>query len=299
MLREADAAMYRAKEAGRGRSELFDEDMRQRAFERLRTESDLRRAVEREQFRVHYQPIVDIADGRLIGVEALVRWERPGSGIVGPDEFIDVAEETGLISPLGRGVLERATADVSAWRARHPKAADLRVTVNVSGHQLVRPEFLDEVRGALRRSGLDPENLGLEITESVLMNDVSPARSTLDALRELGVRVLLDDFGTGYSSLARLKGFPVDAIKIDRSFVDGLGSQDEDTAIVGAIVEIADSLGLEAIAEGVEQPEQVARLRELGCSAAQGYLFAAPMPSDELQALLVDGSARPVERLSA
>ena len=299
MLREADAAMYRAKEGGRGRSELFDEDMRQLAFERLRTESDLRRAVEREQFRVHYQPIIDIADGRLIGVEALVRWERPGRGIVAPGEFIALAEETGLISPLGRGVLERATADVSGWRARHPEAADLRLTVNVSGHQLVRPEFLDEVRGALRRSGLAAESLGLEITESVLMNDASPARATLDALRELGVRVLLDDFGTGYSSLARLKGFPVDAIKIDRSFVDGLGSQDEDTAIVGAIVEIADSLGLEAIAEGVEQPEQLARLSELGCSAAQGYLFAAPMPSDELQALLVDGAGRPPERLSA
>jgi diguanylate cyclase (GGDEF)-like protein len=299
MLREADAAMYRAKESGRGRSELFDEDMRQRAFERLRMESDLRRAVEREQFLVHYQPIFDLAAGRLIGVEALVRWERPGRGIVGPGEFIGLAEETGLIASLGRWVLDRATADVSAWRDSDPKAADLRVTVNVSGHQLARPEFLDEVRAALRRSGLAPGNLGLEITESVLMNDVSPARSTLEALRALGVRVLLDDFGTGYSSLARLKGFPVDAIKIDRSFVDGLGSEDEDAAIVGAIVEIADSLGVEAIAEGVEQPDQLARLRELGASAAQGYLFAAPMPAEELAQLLVDGSARLPERLSA
>ncbi len=296
MLREADAAMYRAKEGGRGRSEMFDEAMRQVAFERLRIESDLRRAVEREQFRVHYQPIFDVSDQRLLGVEALVRWERPGSGIIGPGEFIGLAEETGLIAPLGRWVLERATAEVSAWGERYPEAGNLCVTVNVSGHQLARPEFVDEVRGALRRSGLEPAQLGLEITESVLMGDVSVSRRTLEAVRAMGVRVLLDDFGTGYSSLARLKGFPVDAIKIDRSFIDGLGAEEQDTAIVSAIVEIAHSLGLEAVAEGVEHHGQLDSLRDLGCRTAQGFLFAAPMPAVELEELLTSG---PSERLTA
>ena len=290
MLREADAAMYRAKEAGRGRYELFDEEMRRDAFERLRTESDLRRAVEREQFRVYYQPIYDVAEQRLLGAEALVRWDRPGNGIVGPAEFIGLSEETGLIAPLGRWVLERATAQMSEWRERYPHAADLGLTVNVSGRQLARPEFLEEVRAALQRGALDPESLGLEITESVLMKDASSPRSTLEALRKMGVRVLLDDFGTGYSSLSRLKGLPVDAIKVDRSFVDGLGAEEQDTAIVSAIVDIADSLGLGAIAEGVETSDQLAALRELGCHGAQGYLFAAPLPADEFEALLATGA---------
>jgi EAL domain-containing protein (putative c-di-GMP-specific phosphodiesterase class I) len=290
MLREADAAMYRAKEGGRGRYELFDEEMRQDAFDRLRDESDLRRAVERGQFRVHYQPIFDVAEQHLLGVEALVRWERPGNGVVGPAEFIGLAEETGLIASLGRWVLNTAVAEVAEWRARHPEAGRLGLTVNVSGHQLARPEFLGEVQDAIERAGLEPGVLGLEITESVLMKDSSAPRSTLDALRALGVRVLLDDFGTGYSSLSRLRGFPVDAIKVDRSFVDGLGAEDEDTAIVGAIVDIANSLGLSAIAEGVERPDQLASLHELGCPAAQGYLFAAPLAGEEVEALLASGA---------
>jgi diguanylate cyclase (GGDEF)-like protein len=291
MLREADAAMYRAKEGGRGRYELFDEEMRRHAFARLRTESDLRRAVEREQFRVHYQPIFDVAERTLIGVEALVRWDRPGNGIVGPAEFIGLTEETGLIAPLGRWVLDRATAQVARWRERFPHAADLGVTVNVSGRQLARPEFLSEVQDALDRSGLEPGSLGLEITESVLMKDTSSPRSTLESLRGLGVRVLLDDFGTGYSSLSRLKGVPVDAIKVDRSFVDGLGAEEQDTAIVAAIVDIATSLGLGAIAEGVETSGQLEALRALGCDSAQGYLFAAPMCADDFEAILASGPA--------
>jgi diguanylate cyclase (GGDEF)-like protein len=283
MLREADAAMYRAKDGGRGRFELFDEEMRRDAFERLRTESELRRAVERKQFRVLYQPIFDVADGRLTGFEALVRWRRPGvDALVEPREFIGLAEETGLIAPLGRWVLQQATMDLVAWRRRHPAAGDVRLTVNVSGRQLARPEFLEEVRTALAQSGLPPASLGLEITESVLFKDAASPRPTLEALRAMGVRVLLDDFGTGYSSLSRLKGFPVDAIKVDRSFVQSLGPVEEDTTIVGAIIEIARSLGLEAIAEGVERPDQLARLRELGCTAAQGHLLAPPAPVLEL-----------------
>jgi len=293
MLREADAAMYRAKDGGRGRYELFDEEMRQHAFARLRTESDLRRAVEREQFRVHYQPIFDVAAQRLLGVEALVRWDRPGNGIVGPADFIGLTEETGLIAPLGRWVLEQATAQVADWRARFPYAAELGVTVNVSGRQLARPEFLSEVENALERSGLEPGTLGLEITESVLLKDASLPRSTLEAVRARGVRVLLDDFGTGYSSLSRLKGIPVDAIKVDRSFVDGLGAEQDDTAIVSAIVDIADSLGLGTIAEGVETVEQLEALEGLGCQGAQGYLFAEPLCAVDFEELLAAGPSVP------
>jgi diguanylate cyclase (GGDEF)-like protein len=291
MLREADAAMYRAKERGRGRSEIFDEEMRRDAFERLRTESDLRRALERDEFSVLYQPIFDTETLRPIAVEALVRWRHPTRGIVGPVEFIPLAEETGLIAPLGRWVLERAVAEVASWSREFPDVP-LRVAVNVSGQQLARPEFLHEVRAALEASDLPPERLGLEITESILINESGSPRSTLEALRATGVKVLIDDFGTGYSSLARLKRFPLDVIKIDRSFVDGVGAEDGDTAIVAAIVDIARSLGLQVIAEGVEGEVQLERLRELGCHAVQGYLFAGPMQRDALAAFLAGHEPR-------
>jgi diguanylate cyclase (GGDEF)-like protein len=285
MLREADAAMYRAKERGRGRSEMFDEAMRRDAFERLRTESDLRRALERDEFHVLYQPIFDTVTLRPMGVEALVRWQHPTRGIVGPVEFIPLAEETGLIAPLGRWVLEHAVEEVAGWRLRFPDVP-LRVAVNVSGQQLARPEFLHEVRNALAASGLPPECLGLEITESILIKESGAPHSTLVALRDMGVKVLIDDFGTGYSSLARLKRFPLDVIKVDRSFVDGVGAEDEDTAIVAAIVEIARSLGLQVIAEGVEGEVQLDRLRELGCHGAQGYLFSGPVQGEAFAAFL-------------
>jgi diguanylate cyclase (GGDEF)-like protein len=291
MLREADAAMYRAKGRGRGRSEIFDEEMRQDAFERLRTESDLRRALERDEFSVLYQPIFDTTTLRPIAVEALVRWRHPTRGIVGPVEFIPLAEETGLIAPLGRWVLEHAVAEVAGWSQTFPDIP-LRVAVNVSGQQLARPEFLHEVRAALQASDLPPDRLGLEITESILINESGNPRSTLESLREIGVKVLIDDFGTGYSSLARLKRFPLDVIKIDRSFVDGVGAEDEDTAIVAAIVDIARSLGLQVIAEGVEGEVQLARLRELGCHAAQGYFFSGPVQGEEFAAFLAGEEPR-------
>jgi diguanylate cyclase (GGDEF)-like protein len=287
MLREADAAMYRAKAGGRGRSEMFDEAMRRDAFERLRTESDLRRALERDEFRVLYQPIFDTATLRPIAVEALVRWQHPTRGVVGPVEFIPLAEETGLIAPLGRWVLEHALAEVAGWAERFPDLP-MRVAVNVSAQQLARPEFLHEVRAALDASNLPPDRLGLEITESILIKESGSPRSTLEALRRIGVKVLIDDFGTGYSSLARLKRFPLDVIKIDRSFVAGVGAEDEDTAIVAAIVEIARSLGLQVVAEGVEGEVQLERLRELGCHAVQGYLFSGPLQGDAFAAFLVD-----------
>jgi EAL domain-containing protein (putative c-di-GMP-specific phosphodiesterase class I) len=298
MLREADAAMYRAKERGRGRSEMFDEAMRRDAFERLRTESDLRRALERDEFRVLYQPIFDTATLRPIAVEALVRWQHPTRGVVGPVEFIPLAEETGLIAPLGRWVLEHAVAEVAGWAERFPDVP-LRVAVNVSGQQLARPEFLDEVRTALAASDLPPERLGLEITESILIKESGSPRSTLEALREIGVKVLIDDFGTGYSSLARLKRFPLDVIKVDRSFVAGVGAEDEDTAIVAAIVEIARSLGLQVVAEGVEGEVQLGRLRELGCHAVQGYLFSGPLHGEAFAAFLADEEPDPLAAVVA
>jgi diguanylate cyclase (GGDEF)-like protein len=291
MLREADAAMYRAKGRGRGRSEIFDEEMRRDAFERLRTESDLRRALERDEFAVLYQPIFDTVTLRPIAVEALVRWRHPTRGIVGPVEFIPLAEETGLIAPLGRWVLEHAVAEVAGWSQQFPELP-LRVAVNVSGQQLARPEFLQEVRAALEASELPPERLGLEITESILINESGSPFSTLEALREIGVKVMIDDFGTGYSSLARLKRFPLDVIKIDRSFVDGLGAEDEDTAIVAAIIDIARSLGLQVIAEGVEGELQLERLRQLGCHSVQGYLFSGPMHGDDFAAFLASDEPR-------
>jgi diguanylate cyclase (GGDEF)-like protein len=291
MLREADAAMYRAKSRGRGGFEVFDEEMRRDAFERLRIESDLRRALDRDEFCVHYQPIFDVDTMRPTGVEALLRWQHPTRGIVGPVEFIPLAEDTGLIAPLGRWVLDHAVAEVSEWTRRFPEVP-LRLTVNVSGQQLARPEFLDEVKGALQRSGLAPESLGLEITESVLMKDVASPRSTLEALREVGVRVLIDDFGTGYSSLSQLKRFPLDVIKIDRSFVDGLGVDEEDSAIVAAIVEIARSLGLQVIAEGVETEDQLAHLRTLGCHSAQGYLCSGALAREDMDAFLASQDQR-------
>ncbi|MEA2278022.1 MAG: hypothetical protein QOC78_2982 [Solirubrobacteraceae bacterium] len=297
MLREADAAMYRAKERGRGRSEIFDEEMRKDAFERLRTESDLRRALERGEFHVLYQPIFDVESLRPIGVEALVRWQHPSRGIVGPVEFIPLAEETGLIVPLGRWVLEQALAEVAGWGRRFPDIP-LRVAVNVSAQQLARPEFLHEVRQALARSDLTPDQLGLEITESVLIKESSSPRSTLEALRDIGVKVLIDDFGTGYSSLARLKSFPLDGIKIDRCFVDGVGVEDEDTAIVAAIVEIARSLHLQVIAEGVEGEAQLERLAALGCHGAQGYLFSGPVRGDAFAAFLASEKPRTTAALA-
>jgi EAL domain-containing protein (putative c-di-GMP-specific phosphodiesterase class I) len=220
-----------------------------------------------------------------------VRWHHPTRGIVGPVEFIPLAEETGLIAPLGRWVLERALAEVAGWSREFPETP-LRVAVNVSGQQLARPEFVHEVRAALEASDLPPDRLGLEITESILINDSASPRSMLETLRAIGVKVLIDDFGTGYSSLARLKHFPLDVIKIDRSFVDGVGAEDEDTAIVAAVVDIARSLGLQVIAEGVEGEVQLERLRQLGCHAVQGYLFSGPIPGDAFAAFLASHEPR-------
>jgi len=283
LLRDADAAMYRAKERGRNRIESFQGGMRARAVERLEVETDLRRALERGELRVHYQPVVRLAGAAMVGVEALVRWQHPERGLIPPLEFIPVAEETGLIQPLGAFVLMESCRQVAEWNRNNPDRAPLSVAVNLSARQMSAADLTRLVLTALNQSGLEPGLLCLEITESVLMEDVSASRNVLQSLKELGVRLGIDDFGTGYSSLLYLRRFPVDVLKVDRSFVSGIGQNSEDGAIVAGVLGLAHALGVGAIAEGVEEPEQADRLAALGCELAQGYLWSKPLAAEELE----------------
>ena len=287
LLRAADTAMYRAKRWARPH-QVFDETMRVRSAARLSMESALHRALEREEFRLHYQPAVSILDGRIVGVEALLRWERPDVGLVPPAEFIPVAEESGLIVPIGRWVLEEACRQAGQWRRF---GRETWLSLNLSAHQLTAPDLVEEVRAALQETGTDPARLHLEITESALMEDTEDVARVVRALKGLGVRVSIDDFGTGYSSLAHIKRLSVDTLKIDRSFVDGLGREPEDTAIVMAVLGMARSLGLSVVAEGVETEEQLTALRDLGCTLAQGFYFARPEPPESVGRLLSRRSA--------
>ena len=282
MLRDADAAMYLAKDRGRARFEVFDEAMRDQSTERLLLENALRRAPERGELRALYQPIVRLTDGSMVAAEALVRWAHPERGMLTAAEFVPLAEETGIIVPVGGWVLDEACRQAATWTGDGRAPA---VSVNLSAHQLNRTDLVGAVDRALRESGLDPDRLWLEITESVLMEDADAAVAALESLRGLGVHLCVDDFGTGYSSLAYLRRFPVDALKVDRSFVAGLGKDPEDSAIVEAVVSMAHSLRLSVVAEGVETDEQLARLRELGCELAQGFYFAAPVPPSALEPL--------------
>jgi diguanylate cyclase (GGDEF)-like protein/PAS domain S-box-containing protein len=305
LLRDADAAMYRAKEEGRARSAVFAEPMRAKAVNRLDTEVSLRRALLEDQLEVHYQPLVELPGGKIVGSEALVRWQHPTRGLVAPDEFISIAEETGLIVPLGAGVLREAAQQTKTWQQR-PGFSELTVAVNLSAVQLKQSDLADMVEAVLRETGLAPSTLEFEITESVLMHDASQATRILESLKALGVRLSVDDFGTGYSSLSYLKRFPIDTVKIDRSFVDGLGQDPADSAIVAAIVGVANALNLETIAEGVETPLQLRELIDLGCTYAQGYLFARPQPAADLDAILdkeiclaPQGQSRPVDHVTS
>ena len=282
LLRDADAAMYRAKEGGRDRYEIFDAGMRARAQKRVETESALRRAIDRGELVVHYQPEVDLTTNQVIGVEALVRWEHPERGLLAPAEFIPLAEETGLIVPLGVIVLEEACRQVAAWHRRSLAPLALSLSVNLSARQLLAPGLSEVVRGVLAESGLDPRSLCLEITESVLLADADSSVKALEALKTTGVTIGVDDFGTGYSSLTYLKRFPVDVLKIDRSFIEGLVHNSQDRAIVSTVVDLAHAFGLTSIGEGVETAEQLAQLRGLGCDQAQGYFWSEPLPPDQL-----------------
>ncbi len=282
LLRDADAAMYAAKQRGRARCELFGAPHRDRMTGRLQIENDLRRALERDEFEVHYQPIVTLADGGVVGVEALVRWRHPERGLVFPGDFISVAEETGLIVPIGTRVLERACEQLAAWDARGGSLAGISASVNLSARQMPQVDLLSIVDRVLAENRVEPSRLTLEITESVLMEEGIAPEATMTVLRRMGVRLALDDFGTGYSSMSYLQRFHLDVLKLDRAFVAGLGSGGRDDAITGAVVTMAGALGMAVVAEGIETPTQLTALQELGCKLGQGYLFAKPAPGDEL-----------------
>jgi diguanylate cyclase (GGDEF)-like protein/PAS domain S-box-containing protein len=285
LLRDADAAMYRAKELGKARCEIFDSSMRERAVERLDLEGGLRHALERGELRLLYQPLVELGTGRIIGAEALLRWDHPERGLVVPPVFIPIAEQTGLIVPIGAWVLEEACRQAAVW-ARH-SGRELSIAVNVSPRQLATTEFAGMVGAALANSGLSPALLCLEITESAVMADPAAATAVLERLKAIGVRLAIDDFGIGYSSLSQLKALlPVDTIKIDKSFVDGVTGNGEDHAIVDAVLRLASGLGLEAVAEGVESSDQVEALLMMGCRLSQGFHFARPQTPHELERLL-------------
>ena len=285
LLRDADAAMYRAKELGKARCEVFDESMRARAVERLDLEGGLRSALERGELHLLYQPQVELKSGRIIGAEALLRWQHPERGLIVPPLFIPIAEQTGLIVPIGAWVLNEACQQAAAWTNHSGRR--LSMAVNVSPRQLATTEFVGIVEDALESSGLDPELLCLEITESAVLADPEAATQVLERLKALGVRLAIDDFGVGYSSLSQLKALlPVDTIKIDKSFVDGVTGEGEDRAIVDSVLRLAKGLGLTAVAEGVETAEQVEALLGLGCRLSQGFHFARPQPPDELERLL-------------
>jgi diguanylate cyclase (GGDEF)-like protein/excisionase family DNA binding protein len=304
MLREADVALYRAKRHGGGHCELFGRDSRRRLLDRLHMEAELRRGIDDDQLRLVYQPLVSLEDARIVGAEALVRWEHPERGIVMPADFVPLAEDTGLIVPIGAWVIEEACRQLARWSAAGLAAELPYIAVNVSGRQLVVDDLPAVVARALERTGIAPSRLALEITESVLMERTASPTSVLQDLRALGVRLFLDDFGSGYSSLSYLKRFPLDALKIDQSFVSGIADRGHDLHLVEAIVGIASALGLQTVAEGVETCEQVEILLDLGCHIAQGYHFARPMPPAGIQDLLRAGlqletGARPNRRPAA
>jgi len=284
VLRNADAAMYQAKAAGKGRWAVFHPEMHAAALSRLALAGELRQALEREELTLAYQPVMDLATGRVLGVEALVRWRHPSRGLVMPNEFIPFAEETGLVVPLGAWVLERACAQVAAWRMT--VAPGLTVAVNVSGQQLEREEIVAEVAAALAANGLPGDALMLEITEHTVVARPEVVRARLVALRAFGVRIAIDDFGTGYSALAQLQHFPIDVLKIDRAFVARMDRAGAPAAVVRALVTIGEALSLHVIAEGVETAEQRHHLTQLGCDGAQGYLWARPLAAAEATAWL-------------
>jgi len=290
LIRDADAAMYRAKERGRARCELFDAEMRARALRRLELERELRQALERDELELHYQPMVSLRGGEIVGLEALVRWRHPERGLLDPGEFVEVAEESGLIEPIGRWVQESACRDALSWHRLRPDERPLDISVNLSARQVASPDLAGTIGEILTATGLDPVNMRLEITESALVEESATATGNLEALSELGVGLVLDDFGTGYSSLAYLNRFPFDGLKVDRSFVEALGVEQERTAIVEAIVGMARALSLDVIAEGVENEAQLSEVERLGCDYAQGHLFARALPAERISALLREGA---------
>ena len=285
LLRNADLALYRAKEAGRGTFAFFEESLNERAQQRRQLETDLRLAIERGEFELHYQPLFDLEQNCICSFEALIRWNHPTRGLIAPAEFVPVAEDTGLIVPIGAWAVREACRRAATW------PQNIRVAVNVSAVQFHRGALHETILAALAASGLEPARLEVEITESVFLEGGETTLKLLHSLRSLGVRIALDDFGTGYSSLSYLQSFPFDKLKIDRSFIQNLLTRDGATAIVHAITELANALGIETTAEGVEETAQLEELRSHGCSSVQGYLFAEPMTASDVDQLFRDGAA--------
>jgi diguanylate cyclase (GGDEF)-like protein/PAS domain S-box-containing protein len=285
LLEDADAAMYRAKERGGARTELFDSAMRDRAVESLAIEQELQRALERGELRLFYQPAINLATGELVGAEALVRWQHPERGLLEPASFLPVAEETGLIVPVGAWVVEEAARQLAEWRSR-PETAGMRLSVNLGASELTHPDAVATVLQAVRQAGVDPDALVIEVTESTAMADRETGFRALRELSAEGLRVAIDDFGTGYSSLDQLRRMPVDVIKVDRSFVRAMSDGDSDRELVAAVVGMGRALRLTVVAEGIETDEQAEVLRELGCNFGQGFLFARPLSQGQLEELM-------------
>jgi diguanylate cyclase (GGDEF)-like protein len=290
MLRNADVAMYSAKRELKGRFELYVPSMHAEVVDRLNVETELQRALDEDELVVHYQPLVHLDTGRLTGVEALVRWEHPTRGLLLPADFIEVAEQAGVIVPLGRWVLEQACRDAAVWKARFP-GRDFSVSVNLSPRQFLQADVVEMVRDVLAHTGLHPSALVLELTEGVMMFDSAQTISQLAGLKSLGVRLAIDDFGTGYSSLSYLRELPFDILKIDKLFIDGIAGGPSESGFARAIMRLARTLDLQTVAEGVEGASQVAELKGLQCDVGQGFFFAKPLPRDGIDALLGTASA--------
>jgi EAL domain-containing protein (putative c-di-GMP-specific phosphodiesterase class I) len=291
LIRDADAAMYQAKARGRARYELFDDAMRSRLLDRMAREKDLRSALERDELELYYQPIVSVADETVIGAEALIRWHHPTRGLLPAGDFIPLAEETGLIGQVDEWVVWNACRQLAAWQVSGITCEGDTVSLNVSARQLENGSFADRLTATLGETGVDPRALGLEITESVLIENSESPAATLADLRQLGPRLILDDFGTGYSSLSYLQRLPFDVIKLDRSFVTDIATPGRDRDIVAALLHLATVLDLDVVAEGIETAEQLVCLKELGCQFGQGYHLGRPMPASAFEQLL---TARPV-----
>jgi EAL domain-containing protein (putative c-di-GMP-specific phosphodiesterase class I) len=288
VLRDADIAMYQAKTNGKARTELFNLEMRDQAQKRLELESDLRDALERAEFELHYQPILSLQSDGITGFEALLRWNHPQHGLVSPAEFIPVAEETGLIVPIGQWVLREACRQLREWQVRFPQTPPLTMNVNISGMQFAMPSFIDQVQSILHEVGLDPTTLRLELTESVWVHSTTEAVALFRKLNNMGIQLHIDDFGTGYSSLAYLQYFPIRMLKIDRSFVNKIDHDGNNTDIVRAVIAMAHDLGMEAVAEGVETEDQLNHLKALGCNYGQGYLLSCPISRVCMEQLLTE-----------